>query len=120
MREYVEIGCVPFDMDCAQVGQPNYTRDSQIECIVFKKQLIRHALINWHIDISDLRDNIAIKTFRHDFGSYRELVVYYDPSSENETAFAFWLEGEAASIAEWDSQAKVDLVSAGYSLPFPV
>lgn len=66
--DYVEIGPAPYEEWCAQVGDENYSIASRRECSVFAKQIARHYPPPEGIKIS-------IKSNRHDFGTYREVVI---------------------------------------------
>jgi hypothetical protein len=83
-REYIELGPVPCNEDCQQVGLPTY--DPQLarkECQRYKAQLEKQfpgAVF-------------GIKNFPHDFGQYNEVVVYYTLQNEAETDLAYEIEG---------------------------
>lgn len=91
------MGPGPVDEDVAQVGQSDYEERSYQECKIFLRQLVRQ------FGDGDLK----IKSFPHDFGSYREVVVYYDPSDEESTNFAFRLEKETPLL--WDDISRKEL-----------
>lgn len=107
--EYLNIGPVPHDEDCAQVGSPDFAKLSRIETKAYIEQLQRQFPIPEEIDAY-----FGVKSFPHDFGTYREVVVYYDASDEAAAKFAFGVENN--SPGEWDEEAKAYLESQGYKL----
>ena len=105
MRQYIEIGSVPYDEPCAQVGRDS---DAQMraECRAFANQLRRM------FPCGDFR----VRRFAHDFGCYYEVVAYYDPDDRSErgvaqqqAAYAAECADEAGAPSRWDSQALVEL-----------
>lgn len=100
-REFVNIGSSPAEEDCAQVGSENYQELARKECSAFIAQLRRQ--FGQEPDGAELR----VKRHQHDFGTYLEVVCYYDERSEAATEFAFKCEGEGP--AEWDEEAKREL-----------
>ncbi len=104
MRDYISIGATPSDEECAQVGTPDYPEKSKAECRAFKHQLER--------TFRDCPDGtyFTVKSFPHDFGSYREVVVSYDDDDEESREFAYHVENNAPST--WDDIAKMQLKEA--------
>ena len=101
MVDYLNIGPAPCEEDCAQVGSPDYTKRSRKECRAFLNQLERQ--------FGEPPDGayLTIKTFPHDFGSYREVCVAFDDNDQEATHYAFKLEGETP--ARWDEDAKKEV-----------
>lgn len=97
MRDYITISATPLGESCAQVGTDNYNEQSRIETKVFAQQCIR-VLEEQFDEIACL---ISIKSFPHDFGSYREVVAYFDGEDDNSVKQAYWLESHTPE--EWDS-----------------
>jgi hypothetical protein len=100
--DYLNIGSVPYGEECVQTGSDDYERLQRIECIVFKHQLERMFP----------KGLFMIKTFPHDFGSYKEVVAYFDENSNSEVqkaAFDAAFETEANAPEYWDEQAKKEL-----------
>ena len=97
MQEYIELGPTPSGEDCEQLG-PNYNpRRAAIECSVFVNQLSRV-----------FPDNVfGVKRFRHDFGTYMEVVVYYDDSVESQVDSAYNVESNTPEY--WDDIARDQL-----------
>ena len=89
MRDYIDIGSTPTEEPCAQVGQPDYARQARAECARFI-EAIRQVL-----GPEPEGAQLAIKSNPHDFGSYFEVVCYYDDNSEAATRYAFRCEAEA-------------------------
>ena len=110
MTDYLNIGPTPYDVDCAQVGSPDYIRLSTIECRAFALQCQRVLRAKY----PDYTVRVGIKAFPHDFGTYWEVVVYYDPENEEEIKQAFYL--ESADISDWDKEAIEQLESHKYTL----
>ena len=106
--EYIELGPTPADEDCAQVGQPNYNTFARMEAKAYINQLNRE-FSHW-VESGWIRfDN---KWFNHDFGSYCEVVVYYQSDDEVSRGCAFSIDRHHAY--RWDQEAKKELMEAGY------
>jgi hypothetical protein len=101
MRDYISIGSSPASESCVQVGSDNYDAQSRKECIAFKNQLER-----MFIDFPD-GTYLTIKSFPHDFGSYREVVCWYDDEDEDSQSFAYNIENSTPEY--WDEEAKKEL-----------
>lgn len=100
-RDYVDIGPAPAGEDCAQVGTDKYYDKAQRECKAFRNQLRRlHG-------VEPAGARIGIKSNPHDFGTYYEVVCYYDDSIPDSVNYAFKLEGESPEL--WDDEAKAEL-----------
>ncbi len=95
MSDYIEIGSAPYDEECAQVGSDNYTINARRECRAYVNQLKRQFP----------KGRFGIKSFQHDFGSYYEVVAYYDTEEETQAAF----DAEGNSPANWDNEARIEL-----------
>ncbi len=100
--EYIELCSTPYEEDCAQIGEENYNSKSRIECEVYISQLERL--------FPDAQ--FGVKSFSHDFGRYREVVVYYDDNDDESTSVAFEVESNLPT--EWDGEAKKELKERGY------
>ena len=116
MRDYVYIGSTPSDEPCQQLGMPSYDGiQARKECVVFISQLRR--MFGPEPDGARL----AVKIERHDFGSYPEVVCWFDDEKPESVDYAFRCEGE--SPANWDMQAIIEMqppasITAGYKLTF--
>lgn len=94
MRDYLSIGSTPCDEPCAQVGAEDYYARSMKECKAFI-DLIRRKL-----GPEPNNARLAVKAFPHDFGTYHEVVCYYDDEDEKATEYAFKCEDDAPS--KWE------------------
>ena len=89
MRDYFSIGPTPSEEDCAQVGQPDYRRKAIEECQRFI-ELIRTTL-----GPEPPGAELAIKSFPHDFGTYYDVVVWFEPDDAAALAYAQRCEDDA-------------------------
>jgi len=96
MRDYIDIGSSPAEEDCAQVGTPDYQQRARAECTRFI-ELIRRTLGE-----EPGSAHLAIKSNPHDFGTYYEVVCYFDDNDEEGMKYAFRCEAEAP--VRWDDQ----------------
>lgn len=97
MREYLELGPVPCEEECAQVGTDNYHEKARKECAAYKNQLNRLFPDG----------NFTIKPFFHEFGSYFEVCIFYDDNDETSLDYAYNVESNIPS--NWDEEAKKEL-----------
>lgn len=102
MQQSISIGAAPAESTCAQVGSSDYWQASRIECLVFMRQ-IQRALPRPEGSTA----RIATASASHDFGTYREVVVYFDPADPVGTDYAFQVEREAPP--SWDAIAQYEL-----------
>lgn len=105
--DYMELSPVPSDEPCIQVGSEEYFNGKdRIECRIFKKQLERMFPITEDIDAY-----FSIRTNPHDFGSYREVAIYFNENDEIACEFAYNVE---ANLPErWDEIAIEELKKEG-------
>ena len=90
---YIQLGPVPAEEECMQVGDvglPDLIREVRI----FKDQLCR--MFPGH--------QFGVKTFPHDFGTYVEVVVYYDEMNFVSEERA--LEVDENLPSRWDDEAR--------------
>lgn len=107
--DYLEIGPVPSDEPCQQVGTATYSPAmARAECNTFIR-LIRRALGN-----EPTGAKLTVRSNQHDFGSYLEVAVAYDP--DNAQAVAYALSVEADAPVSWDAQALAELAAAAPEL----
>ena len=99
--EKLYLGSTPPEEACAQVGQPNYREQALKECRAYIRQLARH------FGEPPPGTRFALSRETHDFGSYFEVVVWYDP--EDETSREFALRVDDNLPARWDAQAWEEL-----------
>jgi hypothetical protein len=105
-KDYLYIGNVPTDEDCAQLGcDEDFSRKNRIECIAYKHQLERK--------FENLPKGMyfGVKSENHDCGTYREIVIYFDDENEDHLEIL----GEIESGAEnWDMLALKELEENEY------
>jgi len=98
--DYISIGSSPCDEKCAQVGESNYSTKGRAECRAYANQLRRTY------GEEPAGAVISTKGFPHDFGTYYEVVCYFEEGNEKAQEYAFKLE-EGASC--WDAAAHAEL-----------
>lgn len=86
MREYLEIGAYPPEEECVQVGEDNYDQRANEEC---RKYI---EAIRGKLGREPEGARLAIKSFPHDLGRYREVVCYYDENFPESVAYAYLCE----------------------------
>ena len=101
MRDYLVIGSTPAEEDCAQVGSPDYKTRMIKEINAFINQLLRQ------FGPEPKGAEIRVKGFPHDFGTYHEVVVFFDDNNEEAVNYAYKIENEAAT--RWDEEALIEL-----------
>ena len=94
MRHYFSLGQTPSAEDCAQVGQPDYRRKALAEC----ERYI--ALIRETLGPEPEGAELTVKSFPHDFGTYYEVVIWFEPDAPAAVAYAERCEDDAPST--WD------------------
>ena len=99
---YIEIGSVPGEENCAQVGSSDYTEASLSECEVFRRMLARLFPVPAGLPVAYVG-----RTHPHDFGNYREVSIRYDDSDSQAVEFAY--EVEQSAPGEWDAIARYEL-----------
>ncbi|GAF94626.1 unnamed protein product, partial [marine sediment metagenome] len=57
---------------------------------------------------------IGIKSFPHDFGTYSEVVVYFDDEIEGSQDVALEVEGNTPEA--WDKQSRTELKTGGINV----
>ena len=100
-RETLELGPTPYEEECAQVGSEDYHERVYREGRAYISQLIRQ-----HGEPPEGAD-LRIKANAHDFGTYHEVVVVYDPEDEAAVKYAWDLEGNTPG--RWDDEARKEL-----------
>ena len=99
---YIEIGPVPGEENCAQVGSSDYTEASLRECEVFRRMLARLFPVPAGLPVAYVG-----RTHPHDFGNYHEVSIRYDDSDSQAVEFAY--EVERSAPGEWDAIARYEL-----------
>jgi len=93
MRDYIDIGSSPANELCAQVGQEGYAQQARAECQRFLE------LIRTNMGEEPGSAHLAVKANSHDYGTYYEVVCYYDDTDEEATRYAVRCQDEAPT--EW-------------------
>ena len=88
-RDYITIGPCPAEENAVQVGCDNYSYLAQEQCRKYLKRI--REMLGPEPEGAQLQ----IKSFPHDFGSYYEVVCYYDPNNEESVDYAFKCEAES-------------------------
>ena len=92
--DYINIGSTPAAEDCAQVGSSTYPAESRRE----SERFIRGILHHFGMPPEGAR--VASRTFPHDFGSYREVVVYFVEDKPDAVDYALRVESECPETWE--------------------
>lgn len=100
-QDYLSLGSTPCEEPCAQVGSFNYLAQSRLESRAYINQLLRQ-----HGE-PPAGAMLRMKSFPHDFGTYHEVCVFYDPDNQQAVGYAFKLEGDLPM--NWDEDAKKTL-----------
>src|SRR6266542_3099848 len=95
---YLEIGCGPAYEDCALVHSPYYQEQMQRETREFMR-MIRET-----VGPEPVGARLAVKAFSHEFGTYHEVVCYFDELKPTSVEYAYRCEAEAPT--EWDARAR--------------
>ena len=85
-REFIELGSAPYNEDCAQVGSKDYISDALQEGERYIKMLRRR------FGKEPVHAKLAIKAFHHDFGTYHEVVCYYNEDDAESEGYCLWIE----------------------------
>ena len=102
MKEYMEIGPVPYNEDCAQVGFEDYRKDALKEMDAYINQLNRAFT-----DAESKGIKFKQKWFEHDFGSYGEVCAYWNPEDPIADEYVYII--ESGLPGNWDEEAKKQL-----------
>lgn len=94
-KEWMELGTTPANEDCVQVSKEDYLPAMTKECERYKEMLINRYPVP-----AGVNAYFGIKTFPHDFGSYKEVCIIYDAGDERSANFALFVEGSLPQ--EWD------------------
>ena len=108
MNDYLTLGSTPASETCVQVGHENYGKICRVECRVYRQQLERILAK----EFNEIVVPLVTKSFPHDFGTYHEIAVLYDPNNKEQVKQSFWLDNNTPD--EWDDEAKKYLEEAGY------
>lgn len=95
------VGSSPYEEDCAQVGSDDYIEVAIKECKVFINQIRRE------FGEEPAETELKIKSFNHDFGTYYEVVCYYNKNNEESLRYALKCENDCP--LKWDKEALLEL-----------
>ena len=105
--EQLEIGPVPAEESCQQVGTDSYDSvAARNECSRFIR------LIEQTFPHRPLGASLRVTSNPHDFGTYYEVAVRYDPDNAEAVEYAFAVEADAPATwndtkkREWKQAAK--------------
>lgn len=95
-KDYISIGSSPCDEQCVQVEPSGaYVGPMREECKRFL-ELVRKVMGE-----EPAGARLSIKGFPHDFGTYYEVVCYFDDDNEEARNYAFRCESEAPT--RWET-----------------
>src|SRR3989304_7340151 len=98
MRDDISIGSAPCDEDCVQANpQGDYHEAMRAECRRFL-ELIRKKL-----GPEPPGARLAIKSNPHDFGTYYDVICYFEDTNEESRDYALLSEGEAPTTWQDDT-----------------
>lgn len=98
MADYIALGSVPVDEDCVGVSDKRpYMKEMTAECRRYKKLLEELFPRPNGVDA-----HFTIKSFPHDFGTYKEVCVVYDCDDEAACEYAYNV--EANLPARWEGE----------------
>lgn len=109
-KETLYLGSSPVEEPCAQVGQYGYYPLAKAECDRYQ------ALIVKKFGPPPEGAVLHVKEYHHDYGSYLELVLDFDPDSVDQRDYAAALDNEGP--LRWDDDAPVEWRVAP-TTPFP-
>ena len=103
MNDYLSLGSVPSDEQCANVGDANYQQQSVVECNTYKAMLSRLFPVPEKAGVC----YFITKNFPHELGSYKEVVIRFNDDNPDAVEFALYVEHNIP--AKWDSVALAQL-----------
>lgn len=107
MRDQFELGTtVPHDEPCVQLGEADYSRFSRAEANALINQILREQ------GEPPARTGLKVISCPHDFGTYYDVAIVYDDSSEESQEWMLKVEGDLP--ANWDKEARSELKAIGY------
>ena len=101
MWDFLYVGSSPPEETCAQVGSDDYHDRARRECRAYVN-LLRRAL-----GPEPEGASLSIKSCPHDFGTYLEVVCYFDPEKPESADYA--LRCESDGPPRWDEEALREL-----------
>jgi hypothetical protein len=100
MRDYINIGPCPAAENCVQIGDPDYYIKAKAECQRYIE------LIRCTLGPEPAGARLAIRRFPHDFGTYMEVVCYFDSDRPKSEEYAFKCESDAPGF--WIQSPRVE------------
>jgi len=100
-KDYISIGAAPAEEMPVQVGHPDYYRLAIAEC----NRYIR--LIRRDLGPEPEGARLAIKAFPHDYGTYHEVVCWYESDLPESVKYAHRCEREVSS--KWPTITMEDM-----------
>ena len=97
-RDSFSVSSVPYEENCAQVGEDNYRKKAIVECTAYINQLER-----LFPEAKDHGIQFKIKWNNHDFGTYAEVELYFDDSDD----YAYHIDANIPS--NWDEKSLNEL-----------
>lgn len=96
----------PHDEPCSQVGSDNYLQKARLEARAFINQLIREN--------GEPPAGAQFKITRnpHDFGTYLDVALTFDPEDESQCNYVFGIERKVPR--HWDAEALTELQDGNY------
>ncbi len=103
MKDYLSLSSSPCDETCIQVGHENYDEESRKECIRYRDLLVKKF---GGIDkLDEMGVRFSTKSFPHDYGSYREVIVIFDDDDEKAIGAAYYIEKNLPQ--RWDDETVI-------------
>ena len=96
MKDYVSIASAPTNEDCTQVGSADYYTTAKEECKRFI-ELIRKVCGE-----EPETAKLAIRSNPHDFGTYFDVVCYFDNEDEVGEDYAYFVESNSPEF--WNEE----------------
>jgi len=89
--EYLTLGPTPYDEPCQQVGTASYNHNAALT-EMRRYQHMLETMLETEFGKDSLQIRLTVKSFPHDFGSYSEVCVMYNPDDQTSVNQAFWLD----------------------------
>lgn len=101
MSERMILGTTPCNEDCTQLGDDGYELKALAECRAFIG-VLRRAFVS----TMNREPRVRFRTLgqSHDFGTYYEVAIEYDPKDVSE---AMWFDNHTPT--NWDAEALAEL-----------
>jgi len=88
-KEYIELGSAPHSENCAQTIDNDFHEKNVQECIRYKSLLAKTFFETFNRQHLCL---LVVKSYTHDFGSYREVCAAYSEDNELQAKDAYWFD----------------------------